>query len=76
MLFYYDKYTSSVDINDVYDESWYDGDWYDEDWYDEDWYDDNENRLERTNIYDNLDMISSKSYSQYSHQNINEKYYY
>lgn len=71
MSFHYDKYTSSVDIDDVYDTNWYGKDWYNEDWYDND-----ENCLERTNIYDNLDMISSKKYSQYLNQNINEKYYY
>ena len=64
MSFHCDKYTSSVDIDDVYDENWYDSSWYDEDWYDDSWYDD-KNCLERTNIYDDLDMISSKSYSQY-----------
>lgn len=71
MSFHYDKYTSSVDIDDVYDTNWYGKDWYNEDWYDND-----ENCLERTNFYDNLDMISSKTYSQYLNQNINEKYYY
>lgn len=69
MSFHYDKYTSSVDIDDVYDKNWYD-----RDWYDGSWYDDNENCLERTNIYGDLDMISSKSYSQYLNQNINKKY--
>lgn len=73
MSFHYDKYTSSVDIDDVYDKNWYDRDWYDDGWYNEDWYDD-ENCLELTNIYDDLDMISSRSYSQYLNQNINEKY--
>jgi len=71
MLFHYDKYTSHVDIDDIYDKNWYGKDWYNEDWYDND-----ENCLERTNIYDDLDMISSRSYSQYLNQNINEKYYY
>lgn len=65
MSFHYDKYTSSVDIDDVYDTNWYDEDWYDD-----------KNCLERTNIYDDLDMISSKTYSQYLNQNINKKYYY
>lgn len=70
MSFHYDKYTSSVNIDDVYDTNWYDEDWYDESWYDD------KNCLELTNIYDDLGMISSKSYSQYLNQNINEKYYY
>lgn len=41
MSFYYDKYTSSVDIDDNHDTNWYD-----RDWYDDSWYDDNENCLE------------------------------
>lgn len=68
MLFHYDKYTSSVDIDNVYNENWYGKDWYNEDWYDD------ENCLELTNIYDDLDMIYSRSYSQYLNQNINKKY--
>lgn len=68
MLFHYDKYTSSVDIDNVYNKNWYGKDWYNEDWYDD------ENCLELTNIYDDLDMISSRSYSQYLNQNINKKY--
>ena len=71
MSFYYDKYTSHVYIDDVYDENWCD-----RDWYDDSWYDDNENCFKQTDIHDYRDMISSKTYSQYSHQNINEKYYY
>lgn len=68
MLFHYDKYTSSVDIDNVYNKNWYGKDWYNEDWYDD------ENCLELANIYDDLDMISSRSYSQYLNQNINKKY--
>lgn len=69
MLFHYDKYMSSVDIDDVYDKNWYDRGWYDDGWYGE------ENCLKQTDVYDDLDMISSKSYSQYLNQNINKKYY-
>lgn len=72
MSFHYDKYTSSVDIDDIYDI--YDENWYDRDWYGESWYDD-ENCLKQTDVYDNLYMVSSKSYSQYLNQNINKKYY-
>lgn len=68
MSFHYDKYASHVDIDDVYDENWYDSSWYDEDWYDDEKY------LKQTDVYDNLDMISSKTYSQYLNQNINKKY--
>lgn len=70
MLFHYDKYTSSVDIDDVYYKNWYDRGWYDRGWYD------NENCFKQTDIHDYRDMISSKTYSQYLNQNINEKYYY
>lgn len=71
MLFHYDKYTSSVDIDNVYNKNWYG-----KDWYNEDWYDDNENCFKQTDVYDDSDTISSKSYSQYLNQNINKKYYY
>lgn len=39
MSFYYDKYTSSVDIDDVYNTNWYGEDWYDDSWYNNSWYD-------------------------------------
>ena len=78
MSFHYDKYTSSVDIDDVYDTNWYDEDWYDEDWYDEDWYDgswhDDKNCFKQTDIHNYRDTISSKTYFQYLNQNINKKY--
>lgn len=72
MLLHYDKYKSLVDIDDNHNTNWCGRDWYDDSWYDEDWYDDDENCLELTDIYGDLDMISSKSYSQYLNQNINK----
>lgn len=71
MPFHYDKYTSSVNIDDNYDTNWYGRDWCDDSWYDDD-----ENYLKQADVYDDLDMISSKSYSQYLNQNVNKKYYY
>lgn len=70
MLFHYDKYTSSVDIDNVYNKNWYGKDWYNEDWYDD------ENCFRRTDIHDCRDTISSKTYLQYLNQNIDKKYYY
>ena len=70
MSFHYDKYTSSVDIDNVYNKNWYGKDWYNEDWYDND----DENCFKRTDIHDYRDMISSKTYSQYLNQNVNKKY--
>lgn len=68
MPFHYDKYTSLVDIDDVYDTNWYDEDWYDGSWHDD------KNCFKQTDIHNYRDTISSKTYSQYLNQNINKKY--